>query len=173
MALPRPTRPPASMLRRVLRFAGLDRNRRGLFLRAAFLLWKHRVLLWARPFRMPEGPAGVSGAASFREGPVAAGDGATRPRPSPPSIGWAVGSASRVVPRSTCLVQALAAHDLCRRFGYHPRLRLGARRDAAGQLEAHAWLELEDDVVVGGVEDLSEYSVFRPGTEMSPDTTGP
>ena len=164
----------------MLRFARLDPDRRGLFLRAAFLLWKHRVLLWLRPFLMPEGPAGEAGTASSGEGPVAAGDGSwpstgepALSRPAPRSIGWAVGSASRFVPGSTCLVQALAAHDLCRRFGYHPRLRLGARLDAAGQLEAHAWLELEDDVVVGGLEDLAGYSVFRPGTEMSPDTTGP
>jgi hypothetical protein len=95
-----------------------------------------------------------------------------RPPPSPGAIGWAVAAASRVVPRSTCLVQALAANDLCHRYGYPAQVRLGARRADGGALEAHAWLELGEEVVVGGSQELAEYSVFRPVAEQAEDKEG-
>jgi len=141
-------------VRRVVRFARLDGLRRGLFFRAVALLWKHRIRLWVRPFRMPEVADGPSSPAT----PSPPGP----PHPSPGVIGWAVTAASRFVPRSTCLVRALAAQSLCRRYGYPCRLQLGARRGDAGDLEAHAWLEIGDEVVIGGGEVLGGYTPFSP-----------
>jgi hypothetical protein len=149
-------------VRRVVRFARLDGLRRSLFFRAVALLWKHRIGLWTGPFRVPDSPLGPP---SPRTGaPAAPGSVASPPdrRPSPGVIGWAVTAASRFVPRSTCLVRALAAQSLCRRYGYPCRLQLGARRGEAGDLEAHAWLEIGDEVVIGGGEVLGEYTPFSP-----------
>jgi hypothetical protein len=80
-----------------------------------------------------------------------------------------VATAARLVPGSTCLVRALAAQSLCRRFGYRPELRLGARRDDDGELEVHAWLEMDDEVLIGGGHELTDYSLFTPVTEERRD----
>jgi hypothetical protein len=145
---------PLRLARAPIRFARLEGPDRALLLRAILLLWKRRLGLWLRPFRMPEEAARVPDS----EIPIGPGS-----RPSPLRIAWAVNAAARLVPRATCLVRALAARELCHRFGYPATLRLGARRDCTGDLEAHAWLELAGEVVVGGDGASAAYSVFRPG----------
>ncbi len=76
---------------------------------------------------------------------------------------WAVTVASRYVPKATCLTQALVAQVLLGRHGHRTQLRVGVARGDEGQLEAHAWLESEGKVVVGGGE-LSRYALL-PGME--------
>ncbi len=51
---------------------------------------------------------------------------------------------------TTCLATALVAQAMLHRHGHHARLRVGVRRDANGAFRAHAWLEREGRVVVGG-----------------------
>jgi hypothetical protein len=63
---------------------------------------------------------------------------------------WAVRSVSRVVPGATCLTQALAAQVLLSRRGCMSRVRIGVARGPAGGLLAHAWLESDGVVVLGG-----------------------
>jgi hypothetical protein len=67
-------------------------------------------------------------------------------------IVWAVRSAARFVPRSTCLVQALAAQALLTRHGYRPRLTIGVTKNECEPFGAHAWVTCEDEVVIGGPE---------------------
>jgi hypothetical protein len=63
---------------------------------------------------------------------------------------WAICAAARRVPwRSDCLIQALAAAAWLRRHGHEPVARLGVAR-GQGTLQAHAWLVLEERVIVGG-----------------------
>lgn len=65
-------------------------------------------------------------------------------------IGWAVAVAGRRVPGSTCLVRALAAQGLFARHGYASQVRLGVARGPGRAFEAHAWLERDGQVLVGG-----------------------
>ena len=67
-------------------------------------------------------------------------------------IVWAVRSAARFVPRSTCLVQALAAQALLIRYGYRPCLTIGVTKNECEPFGAHAWVTCEDEVVIGGPE---------------------
>jgi len=53
----------------------------------------------------------------------------------------AVVRASRLVPGSRCLAQALAAQILLGRRGHAAELRIGVARAPTGKLLAHAWLE--------------------------------
>lgn len=62
----------------------------------------------------------------------------------------AVTRAGRMVPRSTCLVQAVAARTLLTRRQQPAELRIGVARSDAGRLEAHAWLERDGRVILGG-----------------------
>lgn len=69
---------------------------------------------------------------------------------------WAVSSASRFVPKATCLTKALALHILLRRAGLQSRIHIGVRKED-GRFEAHAWVESHDKVVIGDFE-LKRYS---------------
>jgi Transglutaminase-like superfamily len=63
--------------------------------------------------------------------------------------------------RSDCLVQALAARRWLASAGVATRLAIGARHDAAGAFQAHAWLSAGERLVTGG--DVSAYREFlRP-----------
>ena len=65
-------------------------------------------------------------------------------------IGWAVALVSRWVPKATCLTQAFAAQILLTRQGYPASLRIGVAKGEGGQFEAHAWVETQGRVVLGG-----------------------
>lgn len=66
---------------------------------------------------------------------------------------------STYVPKATCLVQALAAQLLLTRHGHMADLQIGVSQ--AKGFEAHAWLEFEGRVVLGGVTNLSDYVVLK------------
>lgn len=79
---------------------------------------------------------------------------------SPEDIAWAVRRVSDVVPGATCLTQALAARVLLSRRGYASRLRIGVTRAVGERLHAHAWLESEGAIVLGGT-DVTAYTPLR------------
>ena len=84
---------------------------------------------------------------------------AHQPRPDAPARGGpasrdrllrAVRRASRLVPDATCLTQALAARWLLARAGIGTRLRIGVAKNPDGTLRAHAWLEDDQYILIGG-----------------------
>jgi hypothetical protein len=74
-------------------------------------------------------------------------------------IAWSVGSAARVVPRATCLTQALAGELLLRRAGYPAEVRIGVAKSSTGKLEAHAWVESDGRIVIGD-HDLHRFTTL-------------
>ena len=62
-----------------------------------------------------------------------------------------------------CLPQALVAHVLVRRAHHTAHLRIGTRLNAAGAVEAHAWVESGGRVVMGDLVDLDSCSPLAPG----------
>ena len=75
---------------------------------------------------------------------------------------WAVTQVSPYIPGVRCLARAMAAQVLLERQGYPTQLRIGVGRDREGQLIAHAWLESQGRVVMGGLRNISRY--FTPLT---------
>jgi Transglutaminase-like superfamily len=71
-------------------------------------------------------------------------------------IVWAVGVASRFVPSATCLVRAFAAQNLFARHGHTSDMVIGVAKGAAEPFAAHAWVEHEGSVILGG--SATEYS---------------
>jgi hypothetical protein len=67
--------------------------------------------------------------------------------------------AARMPFRADCMVQSLAAKHWLERHDIPTRLRIGVRSGGATPLDAHAWLEVGDEVVVGG-----DVSGFAPMT---------
>jgi Transglutaminase-like superfamily len=74
----------------------------------------------------------------------------TRDETSPERCARAVRRASRLVPGSSCLPQAIAAQCLLRRDGWRSQIVFGVAQDEDGGLEAHAWLSNDGRIVVGG-----------------------
>jgi len=79
-------------------------------------------------------------------------------------IGRSVTTASRYVPGTTCLVDALTARALLSWYGHPADLRIGVRRREEGEpgrFGAHAWVESAGEVIVGG-EPRSEFVPLPP-----------
>jgi hypothetical protein len=135
-------------MRRLRSFWRLHAPERRLLVTSWLVVAAARAALWVTPFRI------LHRAVERRvvDGPAVSGPSALR-------IGWAVSTASRYVPRASCVTQAVAAQLLLQRAGHVSSLRLGAACGPHGEFEAHAWVECDGIVVVGGAE-LERYTPF-------------
>lgn len=118
------------------KFLRLPARRRAILVRTVFTLWTSRLMIWMLPF--------ATGRRWLVRTPPAPKQTVTRA-----DVSWAMHYAQRVVPRATCLPQALAAESLLTRGGLPADLRIGVKKDGAGKLLAHAWVESEGRIVVG------------------------
>jgi hypothetical protein len=132
------------------RFWRLPASDQSLLFQAALWLMAARFGLWLLPLRL------VRRLLAPRSG----SPWSRRSRSSPERIGWAVATAGRLVPRATCLPQALAAEALLLRRRYPVALRIGVVRTAPGHLTAHAWVESGGRL--GDLRDLSRYAPLPP-----------
>jgi hypothetical protein len=121
-----------------------------LFQAAASLVFL-RVLLVAAPFaRVQQLVSRACGAGA--PGVRCAG------APAPSRIGYLVAIAANLLPGTTCLPRALATQVLLGRHGHGAKLHIGVNRDSQGRFQAHAWVETEGRVVIGG----SEVTGYKP-----------
>jgi len=135
----------------VERFVRLKAADRSLLLRSVWWLSAARLALWLLPLGMVRRLL----AGKLRP-PVA-------PQVSTERIAWAISKARRVVPRATCLPQALAAEALLTRLGHAVELRIGVMKTEHDALVAHAWVESGGHVVVGRLDEgLSRYTPLPP-----------
>lgn len=138
-------------MKRLRKFLRLPSSDRRLLVGTALLLGAIRLGLRLLPFRTLRRMV-------FRLAQAPAGSRRTN-RSSVDRLVWAVTAASRYVPRATCLTQALAAQVLLGRHGHPSRLRVGVARSEEGRLQAHAWVDNQGKVIVGGGE-LSRYTLL-------------
>lgn len=74
---------------------------------------------------------------------------------------WAVRAVARnSLGDKPCLVQALATKWLLARAGSESTLRIGVRKGADEELLAHAWLEHDGEIVIGGRSSTYRYVSF-------------
>ena len=135
---------------RLRRFLRMSADERWLLIRAAVLLQVISVGMRLLPFR------------TLRRLIVLAqmnrADSRSADRLPVERIAGAVEAADRHMPgEKTCLTQALAAQTLLVRQGYPALLHIGAAKGEEGQLQAHAWVESEGRVVIGG-HNLGRYA---------------
>lgn len=72
---------------------------------------------------------------------------------------WAIRRALPLTLRASCLTQALAGWVLLTRHGVTSRVRIGVSSHEQHGFKAHAWLEVEGEVVLGNMED--EMAAFH------------
>ena len=71
----------------------------------------------------------------------------------------AIDTAGSNVPRATCLVRAIAGQAFLARYGHETDLRIGVLKDETEKrVKAHAWLESQGLVVLGGA--VGPYTAF-------------
>jgi len=133
------------------RLMSLPPARRRRVAGAWVLLVKVRLGLWVLPFSRVTHRLEVWAARRIAAREVA----------DPHELAWAVRAASRGVPGGGhCLTQALAARALLRRHGYEARLHIGVSREGVLGFAAHAWVELDGEVLIGDA-DLDRYQVLE------------
>lgn len=83
-------------------------------------------------------------------------------------IVWAVEVAARHVPGATCLVQSIVGAEMLRHAGHQAEIHVGvsARPDQA--LRAHAWVESEGLILLGGEDSASQYTPLVAALRTSP-----
>ena len=155
------------MITLLIGFPGIARARRWialplaeqkLLLLAGVVVAHVRVTLWMLPSRISLRL--VRGIAEPHAGRLSI------TRPAAEDVTRAIEAVSRRIPQATCLTQAVAAQFLLRRYGYASRLCLGVTRSAQGAFAAHAWIEHDGHVVLGGAQSAG-FTLLRASTAGS------
>jgi len=122
------------------RLGRLGRARRRLLVRAALTLTASCAAVALLPFRTAIG----FGSIGLKR----------RSDLTLPDCVWAVEAAGRRLPwRTMCIEKGLAVQRLLRSAGIDAILHYGARNGPhAGKLEAHVWVSVADEIVIGGEE---------------------
>jgi Transglutaminase-like superfamily len=143
------------------KFLRLPNSERRLLIEAALLLEAIKLGMRLLPFRTLRGILARVANVPAR---------LLRPADFIPSdrVAWAVEAASRHTPRvKSCLAQALATQVLLTRRGYPSLLHIGVTKGERGQLRAHAWVESEGRILIGGsgLERFTPLAVLEKGLE--------
>lgn len=138
------------VIKNLLRFFGLPAAEQWLLFKAVFLLVVLRLGIWLLPFqtfyRLLSRLARIY---------IPPPDDQEVPKKK---IVRAVEIAGRHMPwAGTCLTLALATQVLLARRGCQVLLCIGVARSEDDKFEAHAWVESEGEVIIGGTE-LDRYS---------------
>jgi len=138
-------------MRRARKFFRLSAGERWLLFKALALVAFVRVGTWVLPFRVVRRITARLGRPAGRDDLLAT-----------ERIAWCVDVAGKYLPDGrNCLVQALSMHALMERRGRPSRLRIGVTKGYDGELKAHAWVESDGKIVIGGTEpDLERFVAF-------------
>lgn len=140
----------------VLKFLRLQSCDRTLLIKTYVLLGLVRLGLWLLPFKILQ-----KWLVNFHH-PPAYYQTPTLRKISRRTVGkvvWAVNTSSRFMPGHVkCLARALVTQVLICRRGYEPELKIGVAKAEDHSLEAHAWVELQGQVIMGFVKDLSRFT---------------
>lgn len=139
-----------SEMRQLYKFLRLTSGDRQLLLSTAILLGAIRLGLWLLPFQ------------TLRRLLARIMQTFTELEPEPFPVGrsvWAVEVISWRMPGGVkCLAKALATQVLLSRCGHSTQLCIGVAKDKKGKLEAHAWVESQGRIIIGGLTDMARFT---------------
>jgi hypothetical protein len=82
-------------------------------------------------------------------------------------VTWAVNWAARLTPGGAkCLAKAWTTQILMHQQGYPVDLKIGVAKADAGRLKAHAWIEIEGQVIMGWLPDLERYKALGDAAQL-------
>jgi hypothetical protein len=143
---------------KILKALNLPNRDRSLLLQAGCCLIAVRLGLWLLPFQTLQNLL-------FNRRSVGK---LTQHQVPIDKIVWAVNTTSRYMPGQVkCLARALATKTLLKQQGYTAELRIGVMRSQTGQLEAHAWIEFQGEVIIGQLHNLVEFTPL-PSLRLNP-----
>ena len=147
---------------RVVKFLRLSAEQRWLLCKATMVLAAIRVTLWILPYTAVRA---FLDRLSQRTAKLA-----TDPTPAE-QLAWATTVAGGFVPGgSHCLSQALTLRTFMARRGYPARICYGVREIEGAPFMAHAWVEHDGAVLIGG-GNLNRFRQLLAPTEA--DSAGP
>ena len=129
------------------KFLGLQKDKKILLFKVFFLLCGIRIGMWLsfqhllKFLNTPYLKSFFSGIHHF----------------PPETIVWAVRTTSHYIPKATCLAQALATQVLLVQGGKDSDINIGVAKGENSPLEAHAWVNLNGKVLIGGGQ-LDQYT---------------
>lgn len=139
-------------MRLLSRFRSLAPADRQLFVETAFLLAAIRLALALVSFKTLQDLLMRCSRPGARRSDMSAPLPAAR-------VSWAIRTASRYVPQTqNCLIQALAAWTVLSARRHPAVLRIGVSNGADQGFKAHAWVEYDGTVVIGGLPELASYT---------------
>ena len=141
-------------MKQILKFFRVPPTDRYLLVKSAFLLGVIRLVLSLFPLKRL---LSLVGSVKPKPTEVNSAD-----KMSSDRIPWAVEVASRYVPFATCLTRALVVQMLFTKEGYPAHLCIGVAKSKEDRLEAHAWVESEGRIVIGGLKDISRFNLLPP-----------
>lgn len=147
-------------MKRLNKFLNLTASDRLLLIKAAIILAVIRVGLKLLPFHQLRGLLAKISQLKLQRTDEADVN----------KVAWAVTVASPYL-RAVCLPQALATQVLLARRGYPTQLRIGFTRSKGGEMSAHAWVESQGQVVIGGAGNMARY-IPVPLLEVETDESG-
>ncbi|MFB2880643.1 lasso peptide biosynthesis B2 protein [Floridanema aerugineum] len=136
-------------MKRLVKFLQLRWSDRFLLVITAFLLGMIRLALWLLPFQTVHR---LLARITPRTTELQQVD-----QDYINKVVWAVVIASPYIPGVKCLAQALATQVMVEWRGYPTQVRIGITRNKKGQLLAHAWVESQGKVVIGGAGNMACY----------------
>jgi Transglutaminase-like superfamily len=141
------------MKRQLFKLAQLKKSDRQAFLEAYLLLSLIRLGLWLLPFgKLQKVLDKITKINSLPRFPLGL---------QIKQIVAAVDRSSKYSPGNVkCLARALATEVLLTKYGYCPLLKIGVAKGEQGKLEAHAWVEEQEKIVIGDLQDLDKFKVF-------------
>lgn len=155
-----------SFLRKLHTFRSQSRQQRALIAEAMLFTWLARLAVRLIPF---------SRIVRWIEHNASSHQSAKTPEPALIySLRRAVKTASRnALWKSVCMQQSLAMYTMLSRRGYGSTLRMGAKINPQGKIEAHAWLESDGEVILGkdgmtGMTPLARFGEMQSRADHPP-----
>jgi len=138
---------------KVLKFFHLTSREKLAFCRAVYLLLYYRIALRRQHFQTMVDSLLHAGSSTFQQ---------TGEPISVDVLVRLLAVACRVVPFTTCLSRAMAGQRLLTSYGHASVFHIGVAREKDLDLEAHAWLSLDGNLILGNIPDLERYRELPP-----------
>ena len=145
-------------MRKIRNFLLLPYQKKKLLTKSLLFVWFIRLGLWILPYRLL-----VRWLALFGSSKSAS---QINDWKLIKEVSHSVRSCAKYVPFASCLTQALATQTLLRLRGQNSILKFGVDKDENKKLIAHAWIEIDGKIIIGGSPDISRYKVLNSNKEQ-------